>query len=284
LACVDFFTQEIHPRKLHCDTVNELIYAAQSWSVQLPQRQQEVRNGTYFLDYDPLHPNPFDLVRVVEDTDGSPTLMLSRHPLLGQSPGARRALHFEWYCSNAFVVSFDLHMSATSRFLIEKALELLGAKLTACLITPMAGIDSPRLHINFGEIESGVTFASLLQWFRLFYEGSLSEGKLGSIQTGFGTGPPNPSQYLLVFDPHEDDIYEADQNAINNVTSQLRLEALRVANGSVDIKRHVYEWLANDDKPLTPRNRLAIAREKVYRMIGPVFRELKYTGAMRKYL
>lgn len=146
--------------------------------------------------------------------------MISQHPLLGQSPDARRALLYEWYCSNAFIVSFDLRMSATSRSDLEQALELLGAKPTACPITSMAGIVSPRLHIKSGQIENGVTISSLSQWLRLFYDGPLSKRKLGSIRTGFGTAPPNPGQYLLVFDPLEDDeIYAPDQIVINNVTS-----------------------------------------------------------------
>jgi hypothetical protein len=69
---VDFSTQDIHPSKLHCDTVNELIYAAKSWIALLPQRQQEIRNSAYFLVYDPLNVTPFGLVRVVYNIHDTP--------------------------------------------------------------------------------------------------------------------------------------------------------------------------------------------------------------------
>jgi hypothetical protein len=135
-------------------------------------------------------------------------------------------------------------MSAASRSHLEQALELLGPKLTACLVTPIAGIVQSRLHIDSGEIERGVTFASLLYWFHLFYDDPLSECKLSNVQIGFGTGPPDPSHYLLTFDPLEDDIYLSDQTAINNVLSHLRLEAGRIAldaNRNIDTKRYVYD-------------------------------------------
>jgi hypothetical protein len=53
--------------------------------------------------------------------------------------------------------------------------------LSACLVTPMAGIIPPRPHDKFGDIEDGVTFASLLQWCGMFYGGPLSKRKLGTI-------------------------------------------------------------------------------------------------------
>jgi hypothetical protein len=81
----------------------------------------------------------------------------------------------------------DLHMTPTNRSQLEQAFELLGPKFTACLVTPMT---EPRLWINSGQVENGLTFASLVQWFRLFYDGPLSIRKLGSIETGFGTAPP----------------------------------------------------------------------------------------------
>jgi hypothetical protein len=71
--------------------------------------------------------------------------MLFQHLLLGQSPDARRALIYEWYCSNAFMARFDLHMTPTNRSKLQQAFELLGPKLTACLVTPMAGVIEPRL-------------------------------------------------------------------------------------------------------------------------------------------
>jgi hypothetical protein len=79
--------------------------------------------------------------------------------------------------------------------------------------------------------------------------------KLSSVQTGFGTGSPEPSHYLLSFALLEDDIYQPDQTAINNILTHLRLEAGRIAldaNRNIDTKRHVYEWLVNDDRSLLP--------------------------------
>jgi hypothetical protein len=72
-------------------------------------------------------------------------------------------------------------MTPTSRSDTEQAFELLGPKLSACLVTPMAGIIPPRPHDKFGDIEDGVTFASLLQWCGMFYGGPLSKRKLGTI-------------------------------------------------------------------------------------------------------
>jgi len=211
----------IHPDKEHCNVVNELIYAAKLWHALLPQRQHEIRQGAYLFDFDPTDPDPepLSLVQSVEADDDRLTLMLFQHPLLGQSPAARRALLYEWYCANAFLARFDLCMTPANRSELEQALELLGPRLTACITTPMAGVVEPRLYIHFGDVENGLTFTSLLQWSRLFYDGPLSQRKLASIETGFGTGPPNPAQYKLVFDVVEE-AYESDKTAICRVLTR----------------------------------------------------------------
>ena len=217
----------------------------------MPQRQHEIKQGAYFFDFDPADPNPepLSLVQSVEadddDNDDRPMLMLFQHPLLGQSPAARRALLYEWYCANAFLTRFDLCMTPANRSELEQALALLGLKLTACLITPMAGVIEPRLYIHFGNVENGLTFMSLLQWFRLFYDGPLSQRKLAGIETGFGTGRPNPAQYKLIFDIIEDPAYESDKTAINRVPKGIRDEAINLgldANRCIDVKPHLYEW------------------------------------------
>lgn len=167
-----FFAQDIHPDKPNCNAVNELTYAARSWHALLPRRQHEIRQGTRFSDLNPTDPDPEPLSLVqrvdTDDNDGRFTLMLFQHPLLGQSPAARRAMLYEWYYANAFTAQFDLCMTSANRSELEQALELLGPRLTACIITPMAGVIEPRLYIHFGDVETSLTFTSLLQWFRLF--------------------------------------------------------------------------------------------------------------------
>ncbi|KEQ72824.1 hypothetical protein M436DRAFT_64001 [Aureobasidium namibiae CBS 147.97] len=107
--------------------------------------------------------------------------------------------------------------------------------------------------------------------------------KLASIETGFGTGPPNPSQYKLIFDVVEE-AYESDKTAISRVLKGVRDEAISVqldANRRIDVKLHLYEWLANSAPASLTDNRLSHAREEVCRMIGPNFRVLKYEAAMK---
>jgi hypothetical protein len=204
--------------------------------------------------------------------------------LLGQLPDGRRALLFECYCSDAFVACFDLSMPPTGRFYIEQAFEILGPKLTACLVTPIAGIIPPRLHNKSGDIEDGVTFASLLQWLRMFYDGPLPKRKLGTIQIGFGTAAPDPAQYLLVPAPLQDPSYASDETAVNRVLSGLRKEADRLvldANRRIDVKVHVCQWLVDDTTPGIGENLIATSRHKVCRMIESNFKILKYKAAMR---
>jgi hypothetical protein len=62
LQYVDFDIDFVHPEKQHCNQVNELLYAAQRWSTELPHRQQEIRTGTFFSTLFSLDAEPIDLV------------------------------------------------------------------------------------------------------------------------------------------------------------------------------------------------------------------------------
>jgi hypothetical protein len=286
VQCVSFYDSNISPLQEHCDTINDLLYAAQSWNALLPQRQYEIRNGTHFILNNPHAMSPFELARIMDSSGGRPTLTLCQHPLLAMSPAARRALLYEWYCSNDFLVPFDVCESPVNRSYLERALILLGPRLTACLITPMSGRISPRLHIHCGNVEHGVTFASLLQWFRLFYDGPLSDRVLAGIQTGFGTAHPNPAQFTLTWTIPADNAYDSDRIKANRVYHGLRKEASRLSvmpNLRINASQHVYQWLVNDTLPAIREDLLPEARAKFCGMIGPYFKTLGYKAAMSKY-
>ena len=106
-------------------------------------------------------------------------------------------------------------MSGTRRSELERALGLLGPKLSACLFTPMLNKITPRLYIYCSNVEDGVSFVSLVRWFKLFYNGPLSKDKLADVQTGFGTDGPNPARFTLVWTLSEDDAYIPDKRAMN---------------------------------------------------------------------
>ncbi|KAH0294725.1 hypothetical protein KCU62_g138, partial [Aureobasidium sp. EXF-3399] len=94
------------------------------------------------------------------------------------------------------------------------------------------------------------------------------------------------SVYKLIFDVVEE-AYESDKTAISRVLKGVRDEAISVqldANRRIDVKLHLYEWLANSAPASLTDNRLSHAREEVCRMIGPNFRVLKYEAAMKKYV
>jgi hypothetical protein len=147
----------------------------------------------------------FDLCRAIDNSDGRAVLKLVQNSLLGQPPAARRALLYEWYCSNDFVVHFGTSRSATSRSDLERAVDMLDPRPTAYILTPMIERTTPRLYIHCGHLDDGFTFALLLQWVRLFYNGPLSERSLADIETGFGTGAPNHAQYVLTRYRFKDD-------------------------------------------------------------------------------
>lgn len=96
----------------------------------------------------------FDFVRLIVNDDSKVRLMLSQQPLLTQSPSARRALPHEWYCSNDFAVSFGIGMTPLELSHPQRNIDLLGPKLTTCLITSMAGRVSPHLYIHCSNVDS----------------------------------------------------------------------------------------------------------------------------------
>lgn len=157
---VRFFNQYINPAKQHDANVNALLYAATTWMAQSRELQQHIVNNTFFFQYNAIDPHPFPLVEIATK-DNRPILVLVQHPLLAQSPEVRRDLLHEWYCSNDFIVSFDLKVSKFARAKLERGLKLLGPTITPMLFTPMAGVISSRLRIHYGNYESGVTFATL---------------------------------------------------------------------------------------------------------------------------
>jgi hypothetical protein len=196
-------------------------------------------------------------------------------------------LLLEWYCSNNFIVSFNLAMSGTRRSELERALGLLGPKFSACLFTPMLNKITPRLYIHCGNVEDGVSFVSLVQWFKLLYNGPLSKDKLADVQTGFGTDGPKPAQFTLVWTPPEDDAYIPDKRAMNRVLHNLRKEASHLAddaNKGIDAAMYVYHWLVNDNTPAIRVDRLPESRAKVCHLIGDNFKALGYKAAMRMYM
>jgi len=244
---VDFFVEYVNPGKQRCDRVNGLLQAAQSWSEQLPRRQQEIRDGTFFTISDSADVEDFHLVCYVEDTAGRDVLMLSQHPLLAQSAAARAALLTQRYHTNHFTVSFDICLPSTSRSELERAFDILGPSLSACLISPVAGIITPRLHIHCGKAHHGVTFASMVQWFGLFYNGVLSEGRYAGIRTSMSTAAPNAAQFELTWDDSSHAAFTTYKFAAIRVLNGLRKEAVRLAadpNKDIDVPRHVYKWLA----------------------------------------
>lgn len=122
---------------------------------------------------------------------------------------------------------------------------------------------TPRPYIHCGNVEDGVSFVSLVQWFELFYNGPLSKDKLADVQTGFGNDGPNPAQFTLVWTPPEDDAYIPDKRAMDRVLHNLRKEAALVAkdaNEHIDAAMYVYHWLVNDDVTAVRVDRL-LSRE-----------------------
>jgi hypothetical protein len=206
--------------------------------------------------------------------------MLSQHPLLAMSPAARRALLYEWYCHNKFSVDLDIGLRTSSRSFLERALILLGPRLTVCLITPMAGRALPRLHIHCYTSSGGVTFACLLQWFCLFYDGPLSDRIFAGIQTGFGLQLPSSTLYKLVWG--DDNGTTFDQECMSTVLRELGMFA-GGRTTTADVARHVYNWLVHGNSLPNNEERVTIAKDRVCEMIGTNFKALGFRGALRIY-
>lgn len=282
-----FFVEYVNPRKQHCDRVNGLLQAAQSWSGQLPRRQQEIRDGTFFTIPDSANVEYFHLVCYVEVAAGRDVLMLAQHPLLAQSAAARAALLAEWYHTNHFTVSFDICLPSTSRSELERAFDILGPSLSACLISPVAGIITPRLHVACGTVFNGATFASMVQWFKLFYDGVLSEGRYAGIRTSMSTAAPNPAQFELIWDDSSDKVFKKNRKAATKVLHALRKEAVRCAadpNKDIHVRRHVYNWLVDHKVSADAEDGLLEAKEKMCLMVGSTFQILGYDAATKLYV
>jgi hypothetical protein len=162
---------------------------------------------------------------------------------------------------------------------------MFGPKLTACILTPMTQRITPRLYIHCGHIEDGFWFGSLQQWFRLFYNGSLSERSLADVETSFGTGTPNQAQFVLTWYRYEDDIYSRDKRAASRVLHGLHKEAAILADDPdphIDVSKHVYQWLVNNTPPAIREGLLPETRANICRSIGPYSRGLGYKDAMEK--
>ncbi|KAH0288999.1 hypothetical protein M436DRAFT_65967 [Aureobasidium namibiae CBS 147.97] len=228
----------------------------------------------------------FHFVCYVENTAGRLVLMLSQHPLLAQSAAARATLLSEWYHTNHFTVSFDICLPSTSRSDLERAFDILGPSLAACLMSPVAGIITPRLHIHCGKAQHGATFASMVQWFGLFYNGVLSEGRYAGIRTSMSTAAPNPAQFELTWDDSSQAAFTTYKFAAIRVLHGLRKEAARLTadpNKDIDVPRHVYNWLVDSRVPAVREDLVPEAKVKICRSIGPTFQKLGYDAATRLY-
>ncbi|KAH0383460.1 hypothetical protein KCU92_g5351, partial [Aureobasidium melanogenum] len=229
-------------------------------------------------------PRVFPLANIADSRDGSRTFVLSQHPLLAQSPSVRRDLLDLWYCSNNFVVGFDLTVSEFERTDLERALGLLGARMSTLLFTSMGGVISPRLRINCGDAGDTVTFEALVQWAELFYRGFLSEERFASISTGLGNGPPHPSHYQFVWE--SDPCFADDETRLVKLLNELRKEMANLAtdaNRDVDVRRYLYDWLVDDSESDINDRRLRQAKARVCAMIGEAFKALGYEDAMQMY-
>ncbi|KAG9736254.1 hypothetical protein KCU73_g10293, partial [Aureobasidium melanogenum] len=229
------------------------------------------------------------LVKLTTNRSGASILVASQHPLLGQSAAARRALFDEWYCSNDFVVTFNLGTSPLNRSHLERATEMLGPRTTSLLFTSMTGVISPRLRINFGEPGGPVTFTALVQWAKLFYRGALSEEAFANVDTGLGAAPANPAHFQIVWhdEPEPEPVFTREQTTVTKVMYELRKEAVRLAKdpSNVSMRHAVFHWLVNDVEPFPHENRMKEMRERVCMMIGRNFnKQTGYNKATRLYM
>ena len=86
----------------------------------------------------------------------------------------------------------------------------------------MVSIIYYRLRIDCGYADDGVTFASLVQWFSLFYNGILSEKRFSDAHVGFGTAEPHPSHFQIVW--RSDLEFAQDEAKIKALSYALRDE------------------------------------------------------------
>ncbi|KAH0013597.1 hypothetical protein KCU78_g9120, partial [Aureobasidium melanogenum] len=134
---------------------------------------------------------------------------------------ATSALLDDWYLRNHFVVDFEIALSARNRSQLEKAMRLVSPRVRALLLTPVPVTISPHLQIRIRMSETCMTFASLLQWFRLFYDGLLSKAELEKTgDAGLGTGPPMPTNWQI--DRDRSSILVLDEMCVGHVIYGLR--------------------------------------------------------------
>lgn len=91
----------------------------------------------------------------------------------------------------------------------------------------MAGVMSPRLHFNCGQVEDGVSFAWLSQWVSLFCSSPRSEQGFNGIEIGYGTRPLHPTYFQLLLLSHI--VFAISKRAVTAVLYALRDEALHLA-------------------------------------------------------
>ncbi|KAG9516341.1 hypothetical protein KCV07_g6916, partial [Aureobasidium melanogenum] len=281
LEAVHFFTTFIGPGRKHDNNINKLLADARLWNRHLPHHRDNIRDGTFLFRRNDIRPMPFDLLVEVEDNDGVKILKLCQHPLLGISCHTCRAF------LNDFKVVFNTALAARNRSRFEKAMKLLSPRHKTLLFTPAPATIPPRLHVEIQMPQGRVTFASLLQWFRIFYDGPLNKKAFNAgDDTGLGIGPPRVTNYKLTWDvdsSHLEDLME-----IMVVLYGLRevATAQSLANDSnhprrrseENLGRIVYEWMVSEEDPSRIEDRM-----RVCELISPQFKELGFSSAMRMF-
>jgi hypothetical protein len=114
----------------------------------------------------------------------------------------------------------------------------------------MERVMEPRLRIHCGEADGGASFASMVQWFRLFFNGVMSDGRYTGIRTPFSSGSPDPSQIKLYWKYFDDTPTMRYKHALCRVMNGLRKDAVRLAAGpskDIDVPRYVYGWLVDNE-------------------------------------
>ncbi|KAH0341106.1 hypothetical protein KCU81_g6519, partial [Aureobasidium melanogenum] len=282
LEAVHFFTTSINPWSEHNNNVNKLLADARLWNRHLPHHRDTIRDGTFLFRRNDIQSMPFDLLVEVRDSLGVKTLKLSQHPLLGISRHTRRAFLDDWYLHNDFKVSFDTALAARNRSHFEKGMKLLSPRHKTLILTPAPMTISPRLLIEVQMPQGKVTFASLLQCFRIFYDGLLGKKELEKIgDIGLGTGPPRVTNWRLTWDTKVE-----DQKHVMVVLYGLRelATAQSLADDSdhprrrseEDLGRMVYEWMVSKEDPSRIEDRM-----RVCELISPQFKELGFRSAMQ---
>jgi hypothetical protein len=126
----------------------------------------------------------------------------------------------------------------------------------------------------------------VLQWFRLFFNGVMSEGRYAGVRTPFNSGSPNLAQIKLYWIYTEDTPIMQYEYELCRVMNGLRKEAVRLAaspSKDIDIPHHVYGWLVDVKVPAMREDLLFEAKQKVCSMIGPKLKMLGFRAYQRKH-